>query len=396
MTRLDLRENGGWSPAPFDAEVIERACDTGLLESKITSGGPQVKPQLNRVGSVAVGGHEIVVQPKAPFSSVLFMLGYATDPGFRPDEVAGTGNDIFPAIAETYARLMERALGRGVLQGYRRLDETAVAIRGRIRFSDQMSRRGGQLLPVELTVDEYTVDIAENQLLRAASRLLLALPRVTKEARRRLVHLESRLVDASLVRPGAGLPTWQPTRLNERYHPALRFAELILSRVAPSTIGDGRAVASFVVNMAEAFEGFVTAALTESFAAVSNGVSVSQYPTHLDRERDQPIRPDFVHLVGGVPTVVVDAKYKTGAPRVEDLYQMLAYCTVMGLDEGTLIYVADSTSAPRQRTSVGHSTVIIKSIRVDVTLKPQDMNRALQAVCKTLVTERATAPTAAH
>ena len=36
MTRLDLRENGGWSPAPFDAEVIERACDTGLLESKIT------------------------------------------------------------------------------------------------------------------------------------------------------------------------------------------------------------------------------------------------------------------------------------------------------------------------------------------------------------------------
>lgn len=396
MTRLDLRENGGWSPAPFDAEVIERACDTGLLESKITSGGPQVKPQLNRVGSVAVGGHEIVVQPKAPFSSVLFMLGYAADPGFRPDEVDGTGDDIFPAIAETYARLMERALGRGVLQGYRRLDETAAAIRGRIRFSDQMSRRGGQLLPVELTVDEYTVDITENQLLRAAARVLLALPRVTKEARRRLVHLESRLVDASLVRPGAGLPSWQPTRLNERYHPALRFAELILARVAPSTTGDGQPVVSFVVNMAEAFEGFVTATLTESFAAVSKGASVGQYPTHLDREQNQPIRPDFVHLIGGVPTVVVDAKYKTGAPRVEDLYQMLAYCTVMGLGEGTLVYVADSTTSPRRRTSVMHSTVAIKSIRVDTTLKPQDMIRALQAVGKTLMTEQATAPTADH
>lgn len=394
MTRLDLRENGGWSPAPFDAEIIERACDTGLLESKITSGGPQVKPQLNRVGSVAVGGHEIVVQPKAPFSSVLFMLGYAADPGFRPDEVAGAGDDIFPAIAETYARLMERAFGRGVLQGYRRLDETAVAIRGRICFSDQMSRRGGQLLPVELTVDEYTVDIAENQLLRAAARVLLALPRVTKEARRCLVHFESRLVDASLVRPGAALPSWHPTRLNERYQPALRFAELVLTRVAPSTTGGGQSVASFVVNMAEAFEGFVTAALTESFAAVSKGVSVGQYPTHLDRERNQPIRPDFVHLIGGVPSVVVDAKYKTGAPRVEDLYQMLAYCTVMGLDEGTLVYVADSTTSPRQRTSVEHSTVVIKSNRVDVTLKPQDMIRALQAVGKTLMTERATAPSA--
>ncbi|MBD8141197.1 restriction endonuclease [Frigoribacterium sp. CFBP 13605] len=373
MTRLDLPENSGWSPAPFDAEVIERACDTGLLESKITSAGPQVKPQLNRVGAVAVDGHEIVVQPKAPFSSVLFMLGYAADPGFRPDEVDGTGDDLFPAVAETYARLMERALGRGVLQGYRRLDETAVAIRGRIRFSDQMSRRGGQLLPVELTVDDYTVDIAENQLLRAAARLLLTLPRLTKEARHRLVHLESRLVDASLVRPGAGLPSWQPTRLNERYQPAVRFAELILARVAPSTTAGGEAVASFVVNMAEAFEGFVTAALTESFAAVSTGVSVGQYPTHLDRERKQPIRPDFVHLVGGVPAVVVDAKYKIGSLRVEDLYQMLAYCTVLGLDKGTLIYVADTAALPGQRTSIALSTVVVQSVRVDVTLAPRDM-----------------------
>lgn len=380
MTRLDLPENGGWSPAPFDADVIERACDTGLLESKITSAGPHVKPQLNRVGAVAVGGHEIVVQPKAPFSSVLFMLGYAADPGFRPDEVDGTGDDLFPAIAETYARLMERALGRGILQGYRRLDETAVAIRGRIRLSDQMSRRGGQLLPVELTVDEYTVDIAENQLLRAAARLLLTLPRLTKEARRRLVHLESRLVDASLVRPGAGLPSWQPTRLNERYQSALRFAELVLARLTPSTTGGGQAVASFVVNMAEAFEGFVTAALTESFAGVSTGVSVGQYPTHLDHERKQPIRPDFVHLVGGVPAVVVDAKYKTGAPRVEDLYQMLAYCTVMGLDEGTLIYTADGTRLRPSTISIRGTTIETRVARLDVRCPPAQLLPQIDAM----------------
>ncbi len=380
MTRLDLHENGGWSPAPFDAEVIERACDTGLLESKITSAGPQVKPQLNRVGAVAVGGHEIVVQPKAPFSSVLFMLGYAADPGFRPDEVDGTGDDLFPAVAETYARLMDRALGRGVLQGYRRLDETAVAIRGRIRFSDQMSRRAGQLLPVELSVDDYTVDIAENQLLRAAARLLLTLPRLTKEARRRLVHLESRLVDASLVRPGAGLPSWQPTRLNERYQPAVRFAELILARVAPLTTAGGEAVASFVVNMAEAFEGFVTAALTESFAAVSTGVSVGQYPTHLDCERKQPIRPDFVHLVGGVPAVVVDAKYKTGAPRVEDLYQMLAYCTVMGLDEGTLIYTAEGTRMNPSTISIRGTTIETRVARLDVRCPPAQLLPQIDAM----------------
>jgi 5-methylcytosine-specific restriction enzyme subunit McrC len=385
VTRLELRENGGWTAAPFEPLTIERACATGLFESRIVAAGPQVKPQLNRVGAVSIGDHEFVVQPKAPFSSVLFMLGFAADPGFRPDEVSGEGTEIFPAIAETFARLLERALGRGVLQGYRRLDETVVAIRGRIRFSDQMSRRGGQLLPVELTVDEYTVDIAENRILLAASRMLLALPRVSSDARRRLVHLESKLVGVTPLRAGLPLPSWQPSRLNERFHASLRFAELLLARLAPSTTGDGQRIASFVVNMAEAFESFVTAGLTEAFAERSRGVSVGQYPTHLDEERRQPIRPDFVHLVGGRPAVVVDAKYKTGAPRVEDLYQMLAYCTVLGLSEGTLIYLAGESNTTPRVAHIASSTVAVHTSRLDVSRAPASMLRELREIAHGLL-----------
>jgi len=302
----------------------------------------------------------------------LFMLSYAADPGFRPDEVSGAGDSLVPAVAETYARLMERALGRGVLQGYRRLDESSVTVRGRIRFSDQMSRRGAQLLPVELTIDDYTTDIAENQLLRAAARLLLSLPRLPADARRRLAHLDGQLSSVSLLTAGRSRPSWSPSRLNECYHSALRFAELVLTRLSPTQTDAGVPVASFVVNMAEAFEGFVTAALTSAFAEISPGVSVGQYPTHLDEERRQPIRPDFVHTVGEVPTVVMDAKYKTGSPRVEDLYQMLAYCTVLGLAEGTLIYVAD-----RERRdgalSVRRAGISLAVARLDVTLGPTQM-----------------------
>lgn len=380
MTRLEVRENGEWTPAPFSADVIERACLTGLVESKLTAAGPQVKPQLNRVGSVAIGADEIVVQPKAPFASVLFMLGYTADPGFRPDEVSGAGDSLVPAVAETYARLMERALGRGVLQGYRSLDESAVTVRGRIRFSDQMSRRGAQLLPVELTIDDYTTDIAENQLLRAAARLLLSLPRLPADARRRLAHLDGQLSSVSLLAAGRLRPSWLSSRLNERYHSALRFAELVLTRLSPTQTDTGVPVASFVVNMAEAFEGFVTAALTSAFAEISPGVSVGQYPTHLDEERRQPIRPDFVHTVGGVPTVVMDAKYKTGSPRVEDLYQMLAYCTVLGLAEGTLIYVADSKGRGEQSAIVVRANVCLRAVRIDVAVEPIDVLRQIQAV----------------
>jgi 5-methylcytosine-specific restriction enzyme subunit McrC len=373
MTRLELPENGDWAAAPFESETIEAACAAGLFESRSVRGVVQLKPLLNRVGAVALGLDELIVRPKAPFSSVLFMLGYARDPGFRPDEVPGGGTSVFPAIAETYARLMERALGRGVLQGYRRLDETALTVRGRIRFSDQIARRGGQMLPIELTVDEYTTDIAENQILRAGARVLLAMPRVPDDARRRLAHLESRLTEVAALALGGALPAWQPSRLNARYHSALRFAESVLRRLSPSTTGGGQPIASFVVNMAEAFEGFVTTALAASFAEASRGVSTSQYATHLDEERAQPIRPDFVHSVGGAPQVVVDAKYKTGAARVEDLYQMLAYCTVLGLTEGTLIYVADGGEARSKSATVRRASVRITTARLDVSVSPERM-----------------------
>jgi len=396
MTRLTLAENGQWAVAALEPELIDVACASGLVESRIVRGDAQLKPRLNRVGAVSVGGHELIVTPKAPFSSVLFMLAYARDPGFRPDEVSGDGTALFPAIAETYARLMERALGRGVLQGYRRIDESALTVRGRIRFSDQIARRGGQVLPIELTVDEYTTDIAENQILRAGARLLLALPRVTADARRRLVHLESRLAEVSVLPSGAAIPAWQPSRLNGRYHAALRFAESILRRVSPSTTGDGRPVASFVVDMAEAFEGFVTAALAASFAESSRGVSTAQFVTRLDEERTQTMRPDFVHADGGVPQVVVDVKYKTGPVRVEDLYQMLAYCTVLALDEGTLVYVADHGDTRSRISTIREAGVRIRIARLDVSVPPEQMVTRLQSLRREM--ERtgsvATAPSA--
>ena len=38
------------------------------------------------------------------------------------------------------------------------------------------------------------------------------------------------------------------------------------------------------------------------------------------------------------PNAVIDAKYKTAGPAREDMYQMLAYCTSLGLQRGHLVY----------------------------------------------------------
>ena len=54
------------------------------------------------------------------------------------------------------------------------------------------------------------------------------------------------------------------------------------------------------------------------------------------------MRPDAVHLLGGRPVVVYNAKYKAasdlGASLSADHYQMLAYCTALGVPTAWLVY----------------------------------------------------------
>lgn len=113
-------------------------------------------------------------------------------------DVAGQ-RDLLPALAHAAERQVDRALRQGLLQGYRVTEETSPVVRGRIREAEQMRRRFGATLPVEVTYDDFTTDIAENQILRAAVERLLRLPGVPDAVRRRLLHQRARLADATVL-----------------------------------------------------------------------------------------------------------------------------------------------------------------------------------------------------
>jgi 5-methylcytosine-specific restriction enzyme subunit McrC len=120
-----------------------------------------------RVGAVRADDLDVQVQPKTGIARLLFLLGYAADPGFRPEDVSAvTEPELWPALAESVARQVERALGPGVLQGYVSLDEALPLVRGRVRVADQIARRPGLALPLEVRYDEYAPDIPENRLIR--------------------------------------------------------------------------------------------------------------------------------------------------------------------------------------------------------------------------------------
>ena len=62
---------------------------------------------------------------------------------------------------------------------------------------------------------------------------------------------------------------------------------------------------------------------------------------YFDEAAEVALRPDIVWKIRGSPAAVIDAKYKAEKPAGypnADLYQLLAYCTVLGLHNGHLVY----------------------------------------------------------
>jgi 5-methylcytosine-specific restriction enzyme subunit McrC len=336
--------------------------NTGLVEVR-PDGHDRYRllPRAGQVGAVRVGDLQVEVRPKDKIgvAHLLFLLGYTKDPGFDPDldRIIGTKDDeLWPALGHSLARSVDRALAHGVLQGYQTLEESLRTIRGRIRFGDQISRRPGLLVPIEVTYDEFSVDTPENQILLAALTLMLCVPRLDDDARRRMLHLSARLEGVSRLSPGQLLPQWQPTRLNERYHSALHLAEIVLAHASTKSAEHGVEVAAFVVTMWKVFEDFVTVALTEALQG-RPGYVEPQLKAWLTgggawdegRTGEVEMAVDLAHLdQSRRPDVVFDAKYKFASPTGQyanaDHYQMLAYCTALGVRTAWLIYAAGAGS----------------------------------------------------
>jgi 5-methylcytosine-specific restriction enzyme subunit McrC len=103
------------------------------------------------------------------------------------------------------------------------------------------------------------------------------------------------------------------------------------------------------------------------------------------------LRPDFVYYSDGdgAPIAVADAKYKIEkAPgrHNADLYQMLAYCTVLGLRHGHLIYAAGEIGQQAHRI-VGTEGVEIKQHALDLTLPPAELLGEIAALARAIAGE---------
>jgi 5-methylcytosine-specific restriction enzyme subunit McrC len=331
-----------WRPTELALDAEELA-ELQALPARLTiqpdRGRYVVTPQ-SVIGAATTPRLRVVIKPKFSIDRVLYLLGYARRIRFEAQTatLAAREGIVEPFVA-AFLDALQRALRRGLPMSYVSRQEALPTIRGRVRFAEQLRRHYDLPLPVEVGYDDYTVDTEANRLVKAALRRI-------ERLRLRNGHLRRRTVEALTSFDGVADVTY--TRLDERFRPVLELAAMLVRNTSVELHPGKATTTSILFDMNDVFEDFVWAAIGDELRSIlpagyrwRQGKSVA-----LDEDGQVRTEPDLSLWHGSRCVFVGDAKYKeTRQGEVDDVYQLLAYCSATGLAEGLLLY-AEKPSGP--------------------------------------------------
>lgn len=295
-----------------------------------------------------------------PFHDVIELIRASTRLPIRVDALHVPGEaDTFlvDAIAFAFAREVEALASRGLAKGYRSMRRLHPPYPGRLDIPYHLGHLGARPDRLVTIARHLTTDVPENQALALALDVLtrVALP---PAASRRLAALASAF--ARVGRPPMRAHDVSRLPLNNmtaRYAPALALAEAILRSQAMAPRSSGLAGASILFFMPTIWESFVAQWLQGEWPDHS-----VQSPYRFVMTNDgQHAEADATVWDGGALVALYDAKYKwpTSAPSRDDLYQMITYCSRLGLSAATLLYPA---SVEPRTVSVAEKRVHVRGI----------------------------------
>lgn len=396
MRHLTLREHRT-EPA-IELSVAERDLLRELVPSLL------ITPTVGRencydlrpgshVGAVNLGSLSVAILPKIPVSRTLFLISYT----LAPDAWTERGFDfseetsLVEAIVPGFVRQVRRALSRGPLESYRTEEASLNTMRGRLRVGDQLRKRSGAYPPVEVAYDEFTEDIEENRLIKAALHRLARMRMRSSVAKRSLRRFDSALERVRLVGyDSRSLPEVRYTGLNDHYRPAVELAKLILRSGSFELRHGSTRASAFLLDMNSEFENFVVVALREAL-----GVTERAFPQgtrgrrlYLDRNRGILLQPD-ISWWDNTCTFVGDIKYKDvplGGVIHSDLYQLLAYVIACGLPGGLLIYGSGEASTVHE---VVYADKTLEVASMDLSKPPDSILQQVQNLAERVRSLRA-------
>lgn len=348
----------------FLADTKKRILVTPTIEPGKVILNPQQYVGVARMPS----GLTIDLLPKVDLYNVMWMIaeverleGVSFD---RLDQQVHirTFDDVLEPIARAFVELVEHLIDRGLYRTYIEQEDNLTAIRGRIDFREDLNRNVVLRHRTFCRFTEYSWDVPENQVIRQVVHML-ARWGFSSRLTDRLVSLDRQMDDITRTHlTSSDLSRFHYSRQSDHYRPIHRFCRLFLDGFSLSEGIGGSPFNGFLMDMNKLFESFVAIRLE---AAISR-----RYPhMHLGRQQayrlfedhTNAINPDLVLTSREHIALVADTKYKRrvgadGSP--SDYYQMITYCTVLGVNQGVLIY-------PRHELDVSHRLAVRGS---DITL----------------------------
>lgn len=373
MRKIDLREYKRSEPILLSAEERDALREAGRVSVEPAEGseGAYHLTPGSTIGAMEVGRLSVVIRPKLKIGRVLYLASYAMgafrlqDDGFEYPEA----DTLIEILALALGSAARRAFARGVLHGYRTEEEALHTVRGRIMVAEQIRRRFGVGVPIEVRYDDFTDDILENRLVKAAGALLGRMRIRSARSREGLGWIAATLGDVSAVRYSPKeIPEVEFGRLNGHYREVVGLSRLILRHWTYEAERGGVRARGFLIDMNRVFQEFVTLALREEL-----GVSERTFCSdegmprriYLAASRQVRLKPDLSWWDGRVCMFVGDAKYKQidgGQVPNADLYQLLAYATALDLPGGLLVYAKGEMEPAEYRVVHADKTLEVAAL----------------------------------
>jgi 5-methylcytosine-specific restriction enzyme subunit McrC len=253
---------------------------------------------------------------------------------------------------------------RGLVQDYIRREENLGSFRGALNITPHIQQNQGRDNRIHCRFFEQTVDVADNRLVKSTLHHLLQFGGWTKGTTQSLTSNFHKFDAVTLERSPQRVETSSHYhRLNDDYYPIHELCRMFLACTSVSERVGTLGFKGFLLDMNLLFEQFVQKAFENVLRRGLLRAEI-QSPRRLSSNPVAPnIKPDVTVRYGADVVVIADAKYKKdeGGPRNPDIYQVIAYGTVLQCREVYLLY-------PQTEIDSGHNIPIVNS--------PSDMVQA--------------------
>ena len=320
----------------------------------------EILPKADR-HPVPAGWRRLLLEMVAACSSLAIDHAAAATPSFRADS-------LLEVYLLDFLTQVERLLRQGLAKRYRMVTENCRAVKGRLRFAEQVRRNAVHQERFFVEHAVHSMDHPLHQLLKKALSVAAnasSNPSVKQRTHRLLLSLGS-VSDVSVEKLLASRITFD--RHTARYRTAVVAAQQILAASFSHVYqGDTHQGFALMLDMNRLFEEFVYRRLHR--LSLSHGFSVHRQTAQSLWGTTQA-RPDIlVKSSDGQQNVIIDTKWKVllqPRPSAEDLHQIYVYNQLFEAERGILLYPQVHPLPRRQHRfgGPGHTSAEVHFISV--------------------------------